>query len=244
MTLQTHTAPASACKVPLRLRVICNSIVFPPQKWVFSHGRNVGSSEARVCSSLSWAETKSELYSFKNQFGQLPGMGQSPTKIPGLPLLGQVWKLGEWIPALCSSCAKMPHCGNKFWVKKKFYLGKKQKPTPGLVPLFVKGLGCFLLGFFKASFLLQYLLEKILTYNRRKPLCGLSPWFHIITFISKAICDLKTLRWPRGETEGDQGGKMRMRMLCASPISILAGGTAVLEKGQAETPLLLKSTLS
>lgn len=178
----------------------------------------------------------------KISLGNCLGWDKAPLKF--LPLLGQVWKLGEWIPALCSSCAKMPHCGNKFWVKKKFYLGKKQKPTPVLVPLFVKGLGCFLLGFFKASFLLQYLLEKILTYNRRKPLCGLSPWFHIITFISKAICDLKTLRWLRGETEGDQGGKMRMRMLCASPISILAGGTAVLEKGQAETPLLLKSTLS
>lgn len=61
----------------------------------------------------------------------------------------------------------MPHCGNKSLGKEKVYLGKKQRPTPGLVALFVKGLGLFPFGvFLKCS--LCYLLEKILTYLQQK----------------------------------------------------------------------------
>lgn len=79
---------------------------------------------------------------------KISSLGNCPTKVPGLPALGQTGNLVSWIPAPCSSCARIPHCGNKSLGKEKIYLGKKQRPTPGLVTLFVKGLGCFLLGFF------------------------------------------------------------------------------------------------
>lgn len=222
-------------------------MVFPSQN-EFSHMGEMLAVQKHVCIPF-WAGLKLKV-SFSpskvSSLGDCLGWDKAPLKF----LVCPHWSgnLVSWIPALCSSCAKMPQCGNKSLGKDKIYLGKKQRPTPGLVALFVKGLGCFLLSFFfffsLSIFPVALFVGKNPSSQQKETPVWTEPLIlndHIHFQSNYCVVWNGWGDWEVKQRQTREGGR---RMLRASPISTLAGGTAVLQKGQVETSLLLKSTLS